>query len=154
MDDIILPPHVEIVELSDGNSSSDSDDDEYTIEISENVLEVYVDIVIATEDFVEKTISTKKKFNPTFINTLSSHIDTATIIIHSLPYNDELRYDLGVVIQDLKTQKFKIEQYMFHSKRMNAEQQAKIEAYQDPEIACYSELSKNGLKTRNRFYKR
>ena len=153
---IPLVPHlIHIIEIfSDDDSDSDMEIEMSDSRVSENVLNVYVDIAIATERFVKNKIDKKEKISSVFINNLNTQIDAATILYHSIPMSHDLKYDFGAVLQDLKNQRFKIQQYMYSSKRKTAAQEAKIEAYQDPEVACYAELSKDGLKTRNRFYKR
>ena len=158
------PPHfparmihiIEILEDSDSDSDMMTDNvvDVQESPISETVLNVYVDIAISTEKFVDEQIKKKAKIPQAFVEQLMTQIDSAIIIFHSIPPDHDLKFDFGAVLQDLKKQKFKIDQYMHKTKRKSSSWQAKVEAYQDPEIACYAELSKDGLKTRNRFYKR
>ena len=152
---LLIPQLIRIIEIvDDSDSDVDMMMDIEGMSIDEGVLNVYVDIAIAIEKFVNEQIKNKAKIPEPFIEYLVSQIDAAIIIYHSIPSDHDLKYDFGSVLQDLKKQKFKIDQYMYSVKRTSAARQAKIEAYQDPEIACYAELSKDGLKTRNRFYKR
>lgn len=131
---------------------TDDEDESENINLS---IRIYVDIAISTEQFVTSVISKREKIPDTLVNRLSKVIDEVTIIYHGLETLDsDVKYDVGIVLNDLKNQMFRIEQYMFKMKRLTPAVEAKIEAYEDPEIAAYAELTKDGLKTRNRFYKR
>jgi hypothetical protein len=146
---------VQIIETYTDDDSDDSDMEvEVEGEVNENVLNVYVDIAIAAEKFIDEKIKKKDKITPEFVSNLITQIDSATILYHTIANDHPLKHDFGVVLNDLRNQKYKVDRYNYKTKRKSAAKEAKIEAYQDPEIACYAELSKDGLKTRNRFYKR
>lgn len=155
-----LPPRMTYtIELLEYDSSDDEDTINTVVDlqsspVTEGILNVYVDIAISTEKFVDDQVRKKSTIPLQFIEQLTTQIDSVIIIYHSLPVDHGLKVDFGVVLRDLEHQKNRIEQYMHKPERKTSDREAKIEAYQDPEIACYAELSKDGLKTRNRFYKR
>lgn len=151
----ITPHLIQVIEILSDDDDSDSDMDIVLQgDVDENLLNIYVDIAVSTEKFINEKISKKEQIPQEFIDTLNTQVDSATIIFHSMSFEHDLRADFGAVLQDLKKQQFRIKQYTYKAKRLSASRQAKIEAYGDPTIACYAELSKDGLKTRNRFYKR
>jgi hypothetical protein len=152
--DLMFPIHV--IEILD---DSDDEFEDIFVEVGnspsiESLLDTYVDIAISSAEFIHDKVCKKERIPSYFVEHLDTQIDSAIIIFHSIPPEHILKRDFGAVLQDLKKQKFKLDRYMYKTKRTSSNRQAKIEAYQDPEIACYAELSKHGLKTRNKFYKR
>lgn len=146
------PIPLSLVHSPDTSGDSDDENDDYFDGV---ILYVYVDIAVATKKYVDYMIMHKVTIPPSFLSQLGRTIDEVTIIYHKYDNEDgNLKYEFGVVLRDLKIQLFRIEQYMFKFERLNSNKEAKIEAYQDPDVAAYAELTKTGLKTRNKFYQR
>lgn len=64
-------------------------------------------------------------------------------------FNTEYYYDFKIVEKDILEQRRRLSNIIT---RRSSNFKTKIEAYSDIDVAVYSETTKNGTKTRNRFY--
>ena len=124
------------------------------VDIDDGIVDVYSDIAAATKKYLTKKIKRKNKIPREYKLSLMSHIDSATIIYHGIDDNEYLKYNFGMALRALNLQLFRLERYEFCTQRMNPAKEAKIEAYSDPSVAAYAELTRGGLKTRNKYYAR
>lgn len=131
-----------------------SDDDSDEESCAHCLLDAIVNITVEIEKYVDSCIKKKLKMPDDIRDSLVSHIANSSLTYHCFDEGDELKYEYGLVLNDLKDILFKLDRYAFKPTRMNAQKEAKIDAYSDPEVAAYVEMTKGGLKTRNRFYKR
>lgn len=125
-----------------------------TIVIDESVLKLYIHLSVSFEKYIYDAIRKKEHIPDSFVINLENNIDNVTALYHGFDDEDEWKRTFGVILNDFKTQLFRINRYKFKRKRMSASEEAKIEAYVDPVVSGYAELTKGKLKTRNRCYDR
>lgn len=118
------------------------------------ILNVFIDASIMLETLIDKRIMQKECFTENFKKALQDQIDQVSAIYATLPHESPIKYEIGVVLQDLELQHARVVKYELERKRKSQAYRAKEDAYSDPEIAALAEYTAGGLKTRNKYYKR
>lgn len=118
------------------------------------ILNVFIDASIMLETIIDRNILNKCDFKDSFNKALQEQIEQVESIYATLEYSSPVKYEMGIVLQDLKSQQDRIFRYEHAKKRKSQSYRAKEEAYSFPEIAALAECTKDGLKTRNKYYKR
>lgn len=121
---------------------------------SQDVLNVFVDAAIFIEIQIDTTIKQKSSFTAAFKAALWEQCEQVTSIYATIGNGDENKYDIGIIMHDLERQVERVLSYEHERSRKSQNYYAKTDAYSDPEVAALAEYTKDGLKTRNKYYKR
>jgi hypothetical protein len=126
-----------------------------------DLLHDYRTLAIILEKLVDNIATKKLNFLPEFKASVDDQIVELSILQMSLDSygdndddDDDIVYELGVILRDVSRQRTRISDYEINKRRVSSDEEAKGDAYADPEIASLAEYTRGGLKTRNKFYKR
>jgi hypothetical protein len=111
-------------------------------------MDVLSDVASITQAFVQDSIDKKKPFTDEFRETVVSYIDVLVILFYTLDRD----VDVGQLLNIFTTSLFIVDRHRHKKRRLNANREARLDAYCDPVIANYMEIATRGRKTRNAFY--
>ena len=100
------------------------------------------------------SLKNKNEFSILFKKAVNDQYDRMTATYTAMDSSDAIKFEIGELIYDLERQRERITTYELNRRRKSQDYHAITDAYSDPEIAALVEYTKNGLKTRNKYYKR
>jgi len=120
----------------------------------DDLYDMFNDATILIEIQIDLTIKNKNEFSILFKKAVNDQYDRMTATYTAMDSSDAIKFEIGELIYDLERQRERITTYELNRRRKSQDYHAITDAYSDPEIAALVEYTKNGLKTRNKYYKR